>query len=590
MVKLEETQFPMDSGGAKPNRAVIAPSNASGEWPASAAAPEPANDALCLSVPDSNSSGSELFFHELGEQRLRALELLAAQATEIDRVELGLAAQLHELSTELEASRQTAIAERAAAESGAAALANQAAELARLKSELARSQAACEEAQHANLNRQTQAVQLLAREEQLEQRARELQSSEAGLRQAQRVQTINEEEIQSEKEHLARLRKRLEDQTLRLEAEREAIAAEQEKTKSQRRRIARELKEQRADQIEAFNRRKAELQSLASRRQGDSAVALEAAQAEAAELRLQDSHLRKLLNERGTELHQQRDENQQLHAANREQARQLDRMRTEVDRLRETSTQQDVLAGDDQQQLSRLRAESDQLRARLVEAEERLSRADNEAEQAKREDLQRRFELAVGEVRDLKRKNADLEDKLAGGGGSAARPIAKDTGRLDWESQKRRLLESLENEEDEDEDDRETRLTIEGTIRITDAVVAQKDQEIAELKQLLDHQSANLGSMAVGATAIAELFNNDELIEQQRERLRVLEKEWEAKLRTAEIDISLERAKIARDRAELEEKLESERSRPAAGTAEGDGGKPNRNRWLTRLGLKDQPE
>jgi hypothetical protein len=573
---MEASQLPLDAGGGPPIDAGGGPPHdAGGGW-------------------------SEQFFRELGEQRLRAQELLSAQSDQIDCLEAGLAAQLQDLAAELEASQHAAAAEHSTSQRQAVMLSDQASELTRLKNDLSRREAAWEQAQHdAALSRQTHAAELRGKEDQLEQRARELQSAEVALRQAQRIQAINEEEILAEKEQLSRLRQRLEDQSLRLENQRESLAGEQARTKAQRRRIAREFKEQRADRLEEFTRRKTELQSLASRRHGDLATALETAQAEAADLRLQDAHLRKLLSERGAELHQQREENRRLHEAMHDQAQQFACLQAEIERLRGDRAERDSLAGDDQQQLSRLRAERDQLRTRLSDAEKRQSQADSDAERNKREDLQRRFELAVDEVRELKRKNAELEDQLASNSaGGSPRPAVKDAGRLDWESQKRRLLEALENEPDDDDDDaRQSRLTVEGTIRITDEVVAQKDQEITDLKQLLDHQSTNLGSVAVGAAAIAELFNNDELIEQQRERLRNLELEWEQKLRQAEIDISLERAKIARDRAELEDKLaqvkQSERARSTGSATESPDNaptaKPNRNRWLTRLGLKDQP-
>jgi hypothetical protein len=75
-----------------------------------------------------------------------------------------------------------------------------------------------------------------------------------------------------------------------------------------------------------------------------------------------------------------------------------------------------------------------------------------------------------------------------------------------------------------------------------------------------------------------------------------LQEEWKSKLRQAEIDISVERAKITRDRAQVEEKLanyEVERARQvsdgdsSAGGANDSGKKPIRGRWLARLGLKD---
>jgi hypothetical protein len=64
-------------------------------------------------------------------------------------------------------------------------------------------------------------------------------------------------------------------------------------------------------------------------------------------------------------------------------------------------------------------------------------------------------------------------------------------------------------------------------------------------------------------------------------------------LRQAEVEISLERAKLARERAELEDKLrawETERStwQAAAGEATSDKTKkPAGRKWLARLGLGD---
>lgn len=397
----------------------------------------------------------------------------------------------------------------------------------------------------------------------------ELEAVEAARRLAQREQTIREEEIADAREQCSRLQQRLKEQLLRLEADREELAARQARTRSQRRRIALELKERRAAQREQIERRKAELHSTAARRQTDHSAALEAAEAAAAELRLEVGQLRKLLAERSSELAQLREE---LHNA-------------------------DAASNDHARQLARVRTERDQLRARLTEAEQGHAEKGSEADRQKLEDFQRRFELAVSELRELKGRNAELEEQLAAA--PTANGVARtagEGGRLDWESQKRRLLETLENDPDDDDRD-DVRLTIEGTIRITDAVVAQKDREIAELKELLNHQSTNLGAMAVGAAAIGELLNTDELIQQQRERLTNLQTEWEEKLRQAEIEISRERAKLARDRAELEEKQlrvqQTQQAQSDAAPAAKPGSpadpKAKTGRWLARLGLKDPP-
>src|ERR1700752_2286420 len=58
---------------------------------------------------------------------------------------------------------------------------------------------------------------------------------------------------------------------------------------------------------------------------------------------------------------------------------------------------------------------------------------------------------------------------------------------MDWESQKRRLRASLEvgGEDENDPAVKKERATIQSTIEMTDAVVAEKDQVIAELKAQL---------------------------------------------------------------------------------------------------------
>lgn len=462
--------------------------------------------------------------------------------------------------------------------------------------ELHRSRQQAQDLLHAQLAQIDNLETTLA--EELEQRAGALQAAEAALRQAQRGQQLGEEEIAVERERHARLRKRMEQQMLALEADREALAAEEARTKKQRRRIARRFKEKRALDQEQLARRQAELQNTATRRSAEQAAALEAAQAEAASARLEAVQLRKLLNERGSELVQLREELQCADAAASEQVRQLGRLRGELEQLRGEVSQRDASVGDEKEQLTRLRSERDELRTRLADAEQELAQTSSDSERQKREDFQRRFEMAVADVRELKRRNAELEEQLAHAPAMPAGPVAKaESGRLDWESQKRRLLEALENDPEDDEEARDERLTIEGTIRITDEVVAQKDKEIAELQELLNQQSSIQGSMAVGAAAIGELFDNDELIVQQRERLCQLETEWEEKLRQAEIDISRERAKLARDRAELEEKLlrvhQSQQSQGGASPAKTEppaNSKGKSGRWLARLGLKDQSD
>ena len=112
------------------------------------------------------------------------------------------------------------------------------------------------------------------------------------------------------------------------------------------------------------------------------------------------------------------------------------------------------------------------------------------------------------------------------------------------------------------------RLKVEEIVRTTDQLVARRDQEIADLKHLLHNQSCNLESVAVGAAAVGQLLDQDAVVREERENLKRLQDEWREKLREAEIDISVQRAKLARERAELEEKLHAAASQTPKVTAE----------------------
>ena len=217
--------------------------------------------------------------------------------------------------------------------------------------------------------------------------------------------------------------------------------------------------------------------------------------------------------------------------------------------------------------------------------------------------------MAVHDCRELKTRNAELQEQVAShrpaanaiaGPKPAAAPLwAKG---MDWATQKQRLLEHLESDFDaSDERQQADKLTLAGAVRITDQVVAEKDRllaekthEIEELRKLLENQSNNLGQFAVGASAIADMFNNDELIQQERANLQKIKQEMEEKLRRAEIDISMERAKLARERLDMEEKvanLEREKAhhRPSAADSAAEPGKKTaRGNWFNVLGLGDK--
>jgi chromosome segregation ATPase len=235
-----------------------------------------------------------------------------------------------------------------------------------------------------------------------------------------------------------------------------------------------------------------------------------------------------------------------------------------------------------------LRAERDALAQRVEELEQRPpAQLDPDAERQVG-DLQRRFELAVEDVRELKTKNAQLESQLAAAGTQSV--TRHDAGAMDWESQKKRMLAALEvtTAEEDDLARQQERVTIEGTIEITDSVVAEKDRLIAELEAQLQVAHARPAeSDQDRSRKIDDLIDGDEVIAQHRQRCQQLERETEDKLRAAELELSVERAKMARQKVELEElraNLESQRQLLESNGSTLAPGAPKR-RWLSKLGI-----
>lgn len=485
-----------------------------------------------------------------GERRRRAHDLLGTQRLHIDRLESELTEQLERLAEEVAQAVRSDVAASATGADDAAVLALQG-QLHSLQEHFARLD---EEA--AQLRKDLEQTRLERGRVEHELRIRDALLKEAHDEiEARRVELAGGTRRASDAEaQLAAVQARQEELLRELAEVRDRAALEQEETKAQRRRIAREFKQQRSERIAEFERRRAELESLAAANQSQQ----QAAEREVLELRDKIAAL------------------QSEHQA-------------ELDRAGQAAPQ-----AADSGELLKLKAERDSLKKRLTAAEAKAADAKttggkaDEAEQRKRDDLQRRFEMAVEEVRELKRANSELESKLKAKGSGAAPALGG--GGLDWEAQKQKLLASLEADDDDDEETVEERASIEATIRITDEVVAQKDREIAALKQQLEDAGGGSGA---DLAAVASLLDSDEIIRQEREKLAQAQAEWREKIGQAEIEISVQRAKIARERTEIDEKARQfqidQDNRPM--NADGsDSGKPTRGRWLARLGLKDLDE
>ena len=242
-----------------------------------------------------------------------------------------------------------------------------------------------------------------------------------------------------------------------------------------------------------------------------------------------------------------------------------------------------------QAEVHALQATSEGLRAELLACPTEGDRAEVA------EDASRRYLMTMDDIRDLKARNAELQRQLleiqAGSArqGAAGPPHADGGG--DWETQKRRLLAEWESDDQHDAESTERRSKIEEIVARTDRIIAEKNREIEELHHLLSNQSNSLGSLALGAAALEQVLDQDVIVREERQRLQQLQEECRAKLRQAEIELAMERARLARRDVEIEEKLRNNDLRRSSAEAEAEAlaptGRPVRGRWRTQLGLTD---
>jgi chromosome segregation ATPase len=499
------------------------------------------------------------------ESLLKQTESLTAELTESRDAEAKLIAHTTEADAALAESRS-------ASSESQQRLEQQAAELA------------------AAIERESQATarveQLLAQVETLSNELADARSAEANLRNQysaadtaiSEVRRTSAQVEQALKVELAQLRIERESLTQELSQIREELAAKEESTASEiswlqkehqsaeqsRKQLAREFEE-------LLKQQKSSEEALTeARSMNDQAAAL---------LQKSEERIAELTNSTEDELAQARKKFELALA----DAQKLKRENAE---LQEELARRPEVAETESPELVSLRVERDALAARIAELESApASTVDEDSEQCFA-DLQRRFELAVDDLRHLKQENAQLQDKLAHApqAGHTSGPTSNQA--MDWQSQKARLLAALESEDVEEQtiERRKELVTIEGTVSITDRVVAEKDREIAELRG----QLADRAFEVVEKPVEADFLDKDELIAAERAKLATLQKEWRDKLRTAELEMSVQRATLARKEAEIEQKLQAmqeAQSNPAVSVD----GKPRR-RWLSALGLREDED
>ncbi len=242
----------------------------------------------------------------------------------------------------------------------------------------------------------------------------------------------------------------------------------------------------------------------------------------------------------------------------------------------------------------------EELQALLTVVDELKSCSMMEAECNANEDLLERLNNTLARCEELEIQNQELAHRVAKEDVRRADTSGyASMETLSWEERKASMMHFLESE-CRDQTSAKTfgpnRVPLEAWIEQTEAELQAKDHEIEELKHLLSEQSNANNGVAIGAAAFAQMIDSDEIIQEERAKLKELQEQWEQKLRQAEIEMSLERARLARERSEVEQtaddlrrKLQDlELQKSWGGDSETVSAKPPVRRWLAQLGLHRQ--
>ncbi len=300
-----------------------------------------------------------------------------------------------------------------------------------------------------------------------------------------------------------------------------------------------------------------------------------------------------------SELDRLQESDQQTASEHGETIRRLEEELARAHAKAATQTRESENSTDMEGTVAELKAELQDSRRELEQARQRAAELERQEADDSPSEKERRLEQmlveAGQELEDLRNQNSDLAAQVAKhqvATSSDAPGTSFDQESLSWEERKKLIMQQLESEGSGDEQPSAERgaqrVEIDRVLSTTQAEIERRDQQIAELQTIIEQQSDTRGEVAIGAAAIAQMFDSDDLIQQEREKLKSIQQEWEEKLRKAEIDLSMERAKLARERTELEEQLAANtRDQPPANEAGDAKGQGRTRKWLEHLGLKD---
>ena len=522
-------------------------------------------------------------------------ERLLAENADLGRQQALALSRVSELELLLESAKQENVR---ACESWEIETSEKRQQLVELEQKLAEAQGAqCESLQHAEVSR--------VRSEQLEHEqhihATKLAEAEARAENLELQHTQQLNSLQEECSQLQRRAERAESEIQGLATEREGLVGERDTLRAERAELQAKLEVLQTTSCDKCSQLRSEVGNLQknvseiTHQHHAATERLAQTERELGELQEKHSQANSRLREAEENLRHLSD-----HTKCEDEIAQLGRKfelaMADVQRLKRESTElQEEIArrpeptGEESPELVSLRTERDELALRVSQLEEATSVRVDEDMQQRLEDLQRRFEMAVDDVRQLKQANSKLQVQLEKAPVQRGATAASEG--QDWQSLKARLLASLESEETDTTPTParlEELVQVEETISITDQVVAEKDREIVRLQTELSSVRANSTDRSAREEAIATLMDQDELVQAERSRLETLQAEWREKLRAAELEISVQRATLARKEAEIQQKLtEMEHATSKASPAAD--GKPRR-RWLSALGLNGEEE
>ena len=227
--------------------------------------------------------------------------------------------------------------------------------------------------------------------------------------------------------------------------------------------------------------------------------------------------------------------------------------------------------------------------------QEILSIAENVQNSAASEDFEHRIRQLENALQsseqstdELSQENRHLRNQISAMSSESRRttPTSASPDNMSWDDRKKLLMMELDGEttgtelQDHGVSDPDALAHL---IQSSQIEIERRDREIEELKKLLATQSNTISEGVSMEAERSKVLDADEIIQQERGRLRTIQAELDDKLRKAEVDLSLERARLARDRQLVEERQQALKNQ----TAEADTSTPGvkKRNWLASLGL-----